>query len=60
MLVGVGTFAGLTAAVASYFVEIESTDEHAKQLAALHGEIAALREDLRGLVEQLRATERRQ
>lgn len=53
MLVGVGTFAALTAAVAAYFVEEGSDTEHASQLAAIHRDVRELRSDLARISEML-------
>lgn len=52
MVVGVGTFAGLTAAIAAYFVEADAGDDHAQQLAQMHNEITELRADVRRALDQ--------
>jgi hypothetical protein len=53
MVVGVGTFAALTAGIAAYFVESEASDEQTRQVAAMHQEVVALRQELRSALSRL-------
>ena len=51
MLIGIGTFAGLTAAVASYFVEHEDADEQ-RALRQLQSDVAQIKEQLQVLINE--------
>ncbi|HET8567373.1 MAG TPA: ion channel [Candidatus Limnocylindria bacterium] len=57
MLVGIGTFAALTAAVASFFVEADTSDESVS-LSKMEREITQIREELASLRQDLAARPR--